>query len=290
MFPIYCVHKAFRPLRLNFNPLDFQCNQKNIFRVLFLSDLGSLSWDDLENDLPDELIPNGGDLSLMGGMSSNGGAAPGAGPPSGVPDAAAKHKQLSELLRGNTSGITGAGLNSASPQPGGLGSQLGSQLGKSPLGQGSPSNHPSPQAQKAGTPGGVAGPNGNAAAMGFGPAMMNSGQGHGGQVMNGGLGPEAGRGRGAGVPAGLQYQGASMQGAAAGPGAAGSALAETLSQGAQQMGAHGNLTAAQQAGNMNKVSEAATQSVTGAGRHVGAEFTFLWCRCFAYFSTHDGLF
>lgn len=215
------------------------------------ADLGSLSWDDLENDLPDELIPNGGDLSLMGGgMSSNGGAAPGVGGPGGappgVPDAAAKHKQLSELLRGNTSGITGAGLNSASPQPGGMGPQLGAPLGKSPLGQGSPNSHSSPQAQKAGPPSGVAGPNGTgaAAAMGFGPAMMNSSQGHGGQVLNGGLGPEAGRGRGAGVPAGLQYQGA----------AAGSALAETLSQGSQQMGPHGNLTAAQQAGNMSKVS------------------------------------
>lgn len=207
----------------------------------------------MENDLPDELIPNGGDLSLMGGMSSNGGGAGGpGGTPSGVPDAASKHKQLSELLRGNTSGIAGAGLNSSSPQPGGLGSQLGAPLGKSPLGQGSPNNHPSPQAQKAGTPGGVAGPNGGAA-LGFSPGMMNSGQGHGGQVMNGGLGPETGRARGTGVPAGLQYQGT-----AAGPGAAGAALAETLSQGAQQMAAHGNLTAAQQAGNMNKVSEADT--------------------------------
>lgn len=254
---------------------------------MFFTDLGSLSWDDLENDLPDELIPNGGDLNLMGGMSSNGGGAPGVGgpgaTPSGVPDAASKHKQLSELLRGNTSGISGAGLNSASPQPGGLGSQLGASLGKSPLGQGSPNNHPSPQAQKTGTPGGVAGPNGNAA-MAFSPAMMNSSQGHGGQVMNGTLGPESGRARGAGVPAGLQYQGA-----AAGPGGAGSALAETLSQGAQQIGAHGNLTAVQQAGNMNKVSEADTLNChsssettivfTAAGCHAKAEFPSLDWNC-----------
>lgn len=238
------------------------------------SDL-SLSWDDLENDLPDELIPNGGDLGLMGGMPSNGGAAPGAGGPGGtpaglggggVPDAAAKHKQLSELLRaGSTSSITGAGLNSASPQPGGMGAQLGT-LGKSPLGQGSPNNHPSPQAQKAGTPSGVAGQNNsNSTAMGFSQAMINNSQGHGGllggpqggqpqpgQVMNGGLGPEAGRGRGAGV-AGMQYQGQTMQGTAAGAGGAGSALAETLTQGGQAMGAHGTLSAAQQAGTMNKV-------------------------------------
>lgn len=219
----------------------------------------------------------------MGGMPSNGGAAPGAGGPggtpvglgsgSGVPDAAAKHKQLSELLRaGSTSSITGTGLNSASPQPGSMGPQLGTPLGKSPLGQGSPNNHPSPQAQKTGTPTGVAGQNNNnnTAAMGlnttgFNQAMINNSQGHGGllaqggqpqpgQVMNGGLGPETGRGRGAGV-AGMQYQGPTMQGAAPGPGGAGSALAETLTQGGQQMGAHTTLSAAQQAGNINKVSD-----------------------------------
>ncbi|XP_029951140.1 CREB-binding protein isoform X4 [Salarias fasciatus] len=245
-------------------------------------DLGSLSWDDLENDLPDELIPNGGELSLMGGMPSNGGTTPGAGGPGGtpsglpgnapvVPDAAAKHKQLSELLRaGSTSSITGSGLNSASPQPGGMGPQLGTPLGKSPLGQGSPNNHPSPQAQKAGTPTGVAGQNNNnnTAALGlntsgFNQAMMNNNQGHAGllaqggqpqpgQVMNGGLVPGAGRGRGAGV-AGMQYQGPTMQGTAPVPGGTGSALAETLTQGGQQMGAHTTLSAAQQAGSMNKM-------------------------------------
>lgn len=245
-----------------------------------LIDLGSLSWDDLENDLPDELIPNGGDISLMGGMPSNGGAAPGAGGPGGtqsglgggsasvVPDAAAKHKQLSELLRaGSTSNI-----GTASPQPGSMGPQLGAPLGKSPLGQGSPNNHPSPQAQKAGTPTGVAGQNNNnnTATMGlnttgFSQAMINNNQGHTGllnqggqpqpgQVMNGGLVPGAGRGRGAGVT-GMQYQGQTMQGTATGQGGSGSALAETLTQGGQQMGAHTTLSTAQQAGNMNKVSD-----------------------------------
>ncbi|XP_049416437.1 CREB binding protein b isoform X7 [Epinephelus fuscoguttatus] len=203
---------------------------------------------DLENDLPDELIPNG-DLGM--GMSSNGG--PGGGGPglnSIVPDAAAKHKQLSELLRPGSSSILGGGLNSASPQQGGMvGSQLGAVLGKSPLGQGSP-NHQSPQAQKGGA---AAGQGNGSTGMGFNQAMLNSGQGHGvmgqtGQVMNGALGP-AGRGR-----PGMQYQGQGMQGAqvGAGPGVGGSVLAETLTQGGPQLGAHNTLNA-QQAGNMNKM-------------------------------------
>ncbi|XP_040042499.2 CREB-binding protein isoform X1 [Gasterosteus aculeatus] len=227
-------------------------------------DLGSLSWDDLENDLPDELIPNGGDLGLMGGMPSNAPGDGGGGPGgvSVVPDAAAKHKQLSELLRaGSASSIT------ASPQPGVMGPQLGTPLRMSPLSQGSPNNHPSPQGQKAGTPTGITGlkNNNNTATMGFGQAMINNSQGHAGllaqggqsqpgQVMNGGLAPGAGRGRGAGV-AGMQYQGATMKGAAPGPGGAGSALAETLAQGGQQMGAHASLGAAQQAGNTNKQTQ-----------------------------------
>nr|XP_046272094.1 CREB binding protein b isoform X2 [Scatophagus argus] len=195
---------------------------------------------DLENDLPDELIPNG-DLGM--GMSSNGGPS-GGGPGLGsvVPDAAAKHKQLSELLRPGSSSILGGG-----PQQGGMvGNQLGAVLGKSPLGQGS-TNHQSPHAQK----GGVASGQGNGnAGMGFNQAMVNSGQGHPvmgqpGQVMNGALGP-AGRGR-----PGLQYQGQVMQGAQ-GPGVGGSVLAETLTQGGPQLGAHNALNA-QQAGNMNKM-------------------------------------
>uniref|UniRef100_A0A1A7W816 histone acetyltransferase n=1 Tax=Iconisemion striatum TaxID=60296 RepID=A0A1A7W816_9TELE len=237
-------------------------------------DLGSLPWDDLENDLPDELIPNGGDMSLMGGMPSNGGGTPGAGGPGGtstslgdggssvVPDAAAKHKQLSELLRArSTTGITGTGLNSASPQPGSMG-QLGTPLGKSPLGQASPNSHSSPQSQKPGTPTGVSAQNSNnnTTALGFNP-MMNNSQGHAGllaqggqpqpgQVMNGGLVPGAGRGRGAGV-AGMQYQGQTLQGNAPGPGGSGSALVDA--PGGQQMGSHTTLGAAQQAGNMSKM-------------------------------------
>lgn len=200
---------------------------------------------DLENDLPDELIPNG-DLGM--GMSSNGG--PGGGGPglnSIVPDAAAKHKQLSELLRPGSSSILGGG-----PQQGGMvGGQLGPVLGKSPMGPGA-ANHQAAQVQKGG-PGAGQG-NGN---MGFNQAMMNSGQGHGvmgqgGPVMNGGLGP-AGRGR-----PGMQYQGQGMQGAQ-GPGVGGSVLAETLTQGGPQLGPHNALNA-QQAGNMNKVSIQFNQS------------------------------
>lgn len=200
--------------------------------------MGSLSWDDLENDLPDELIPNG-DLGLIS-MPSNGGAA-GTGTHSPmVPDAAAKHKQLSELLRPGSS----AGMNSVSPQPGGIGPQLGG-LGKSPLGQGSPS-HPSQTQKPGGTPG-TQGNNAGSTGMGFNQGMLNSGimgQNAGaqsGQVINGTLGP-VGRGRGTqGMYQGAAMQVASSVGAGGGvgvaaPGGAGSVLAETLTQGAQQMG------------------------------------------------------
>lgn len=201
----------------------------------FFLDLVSLL--DLENDLPDELIPNG-DLGM--GLSSNGG--PGGGGPglhAVVPDAAAKHKQLSELLRSGTSSLSGGG----NLQGGMVGSQLGAVLGKGPLGQG-PTNH---QSQK----GVVAAGQGNGTAgMCFNQTMLNSGQGHGlmgqvGQVMNGTLGP-AGRGR-----PGIQYQGQGLQ-ASQGVGAGGSVLAETLTQGGTQLGNH-SILSAQQAGNMNKV-------------------------------------
>ncbi|XP_066511309.1 CREB-binding protein-like [Hoplias malabaricus] len=235
------------------------------------AELNSLSWDDLESNLPDELIPNGpnGDLGLMT-MPSNGGGAAG----SLVPDAAAKHKQLSELLRAGSSSNLPAGLNTGSPAPGGMGTQLGA-LGKSPMGQGSPS-HPS-QTQKPGGPAGAQGNAAGAASMGlntgFNQTMLNSAQQHSmmgqnataqqGQVINGALGP-AGRGRGAG----MQYQNPALQGAptvgnpvtAAGAAPGSSVLAETLTpaQGAQQMGIN-----AQQAGNMNKMGMAGSSSPFG---------------------------
>ncbi|KAM6904880.1 CREB binding protein b isoform 2-T2 [Xenentodon cancila] len=206
---------------------------------------------DLENDLPDELIPNG-DMGM--GISSNGGSG-GGGPGlnSVVPDAAAKHKQLSELLRTGNSSIVGGGFNSAGSQQGGMvGSQLSAVLGKGPLGQGSP-NHQSPQGQK-GPP--SAGQGNGSTSMGFNQALLNSGQSHGvmgqtGQVMNGAMGP-VGRGR---PSPGMQFQGQGMQGTqvGGGPGVGGSVLAETLTQGGPQMGAHNTLNV-QQAGNMNKMA------------------------------------
>uniref|UniRef100_A0A671QFD0 histone acetyltransferase n=1 Tax=Sinocyclocheilus anshuiensis TaxID=1608454 RepID=A0A671QFD0_9TELE len=258
------LHKStgtWRPQKLTKHFKDRHPDQMKEFKL----ELGSLSWDDLENDLPDELIPNG-DLGLMS-MSSNGGATGTGSHGPMVPDAAAKHKQLSELLRPGSS----AGMNSASPQPGGIGPQLGG-LGKSPMGQGSPS-HPSQTQKPGGTPG-TQGNNAGSAGMGLGTgfnqAMLNSsmmGQnvgGQPGQVINGTLG-SVGRGRGA---PGMQYQGAGMQvapsvgaGGAAGAaaqGGAGSVLAETLTQGAQQMGIN-----TQQAGNINKMGMAGGNSPFG---------------------------
>ncbi|XP_073721148.1 histone lysine acetyltransferase CREBBP-like isoform X2 [Misgurnus anguillicaudatus] len=211
---------------------------------------------DLENDLPDELIPNG-DLGLMS-MPSNGDGGVVSRMGGNVPDAAAKHKQLSQLLQaGNGPGL-GGNLSSVSPQPG-MGGQLGA-LGKSPMGQGSPSHQTQPP-KPVGTP---TGQGNNSQGMGlntgFNQALLNNNnQAHGlmgqnmaqqGQMMNGVMGP-AGRGRAA---PGMQFQGQTMQGAplGAGTGQGGSVLAETLTQGTPQMGAH-NAINAQQAGNMNKM-------------------------------------
>ncbi|XP_024128588.1 CREB binding protein b isoform X2 [Oryzias melastigma] len=207
-----------------------------------------LSLFDLENDLPDELIPNG-DLGM--GLPTVGG--PGGGGPghnSVIPDAAAKHKQLSELLRPGSSSTLGGTPNST------IGNQIGSVLGKGPLGQGSPNHQNSPQGQKVGVPPGQS--NGSTG-MGFNQALLNSGQSHGmmgqtGQVMNGAMGP-MGRGR-----PGMQYQGQGMQGTqvSPGPGVGGSALAETLTQGGTQMAVHNTMNV-QQPGNMNKMAMSGAQ-------------------------------
>ncbi|KAL1005748.1 hypothetical protein UPYG_G00063490 [Umbra pygmaea] len=208
-------------------------------------DLGSLSWDDLENDLPDELIPNGGsDLGglMGGGMPSNGGSTNPPGPlGSMLPDAVAKHKQLSELLRGNN-GSTLTGAPGGGSQSVGMGGQLGAALGKSPLGQGSP---------KAGIP---TGQNFNQGLGSHAGMLPQGGQHQPGQVMNGG-----GRGRG-------QYQ--AMQGAPGG-GAAGSALAETLTQqGGQQMGTTLNPAATQQTVNINKLGLNSSSGSPFGGHYV----------------------
>ncbi|XP_051522880.1 histone acetyltransferase p300-like isoform X3 [Myxocyprinus asiaticus] len=89
------------------------------------NDFGSLF--DLEHDLPDELInsselslANGGDLSQLHTNLGSGGGAIGGLVSSGQ-DAAAKHKQLSELLR--------HGSTPATQQQGAMGSPAGTSMG-----------------------------------------------------------------------------------------------------------------------------------------------------------------
>ncbi|MCJ8739495.1 hypothetical protein PDJAM_G00047830 [Pangasius djambal] len=231
-------------------------------------DLGSLF--DLENDLPDELIPNGDAVLLSMPTNGDGGVAGRMG--AIMPDAATKHKQLSQLLQSGSGG-----------QPG-MGGQL-STLCKSPLGQASPS--PSSQPQKPiGTSSGPgnSGSPGMSINAGLNQTVLNSGQSHGlmgqnmaqqGQMLNGMMEPAAGRGR---VATGIQYQGQTMQGAPVGgggtPGVAGvsmtgSVLAETLTQGAPQMGVHNSIST-QQAGNMNKMGLGATNGPFGQQYALGA--------------------
>ncbi|XP_005990725.1 CREB-binding protein isoform X1 [Latimeria chalumnae] len=230
---------------------------------------------DLENDLPDELIPNGGDMNMLGSGGNM------------VPDTIANHKQLTELLRGTSGSNVNSGIGmvpSNSPAQPGMGGQAPGQqnsssvgnlstMGKSPRNQGllSPaasldkqpastwgSTTPVSQAQKQGGmvtnspatsqtgPGGCMGANFNQTH----PALLNNSSGHSlmnqpqqaqGQVMNGSLGG-AGRGRGAG----LQYSNPGMQGNT------GSVLAETLTQGPAQMGGHAGLNPPQ-TGTMTKM-------------------------------------
>uniref|UniRef100_A0A8C0BUN6 histone acetyltransferase n=1 Tax=Buteo japonicus TaxID=224669 RepID=A0A8C0BUN6_9AVES len=226
---------------------------------------------DLENDLPDELIPNG----ELGLLNSSGNL---------VPDAASKHKQLSELLRGGSGSSLNPGIgnvNSNSPVQQGVGSQVQGQpnsanignlgaMGKSPLNQGDSSA--SGLAKQAASTSGPTTPasqtlnsqaqkqvgmvTSSPATSQTGPgicmntnfsqthqSLLNSNSGHSlmnqpqqgqGQVMNGSLGA-AGRGRGAG----MQYSAPAMQGNA------GSVLAETLTQVSPQMAGHTGLNTAQ---------------------------------------------
>nr|XP_034986339.1 CREB-binding protein isoform X2 [Zootoca vivipara] len=244
---------------------------------------------DLENDLPDELIPNG-ELSLL---SSSGNL---------IQDAASKHKQLSELLRGGSGSSLNPGIgavNSSSPSTPGVNNQVQGQpsgvtisslgvLGKNPLSQvdaaassltkqaastSGPSTPAAPalnsQAQKqvgmvASSP--AASQAGAAMCLntGFNQAhpglhnsnsgshtLMNQAQQGQGQVMNGSLGA-AGRGRGAG----MQYSTPAMQGNAS------SVLAETLTQVSPQMTGHTGLNTAQ-AGTMAKMGMASNPSPFG---------------------------
>lgn len=200
----------------------------------------------MEHDLPDELInstdlglPNGGDLSQLhtslGGGGGVGGGAAGAGQ-----DAAAKHKQLSELLRsgaplpptsaagspGNAAsmGLLG-GLNAATSGPQSLGPQQ---------------QHSSPQQtgmmQQAGMVGGL------------NRAMMGAQKGNGQQLQ----GPAAPGMMGGQVMNGSPRMGYQNQGM----GSNSNLLADTLQQQQQPGGppmGHAGMRP-QQPGAMNKVS------------------------------------
>ncbi|KAM4631752.1 CREB-binding protein [Discoglossus pictus] len=225
------------------------------------TDFGSLF--DLENDLPDELIPNGTELNLLG----TGGSL--------VQEANSQSKPITDLLRGNNAGL-GATIGrggSGSPVQQGIGAQgqqnspgLGN-LGK--LNQGLSATPPSGLAkQGAGTSGPsvstsqaqkqvgmVTGSSATPQAptgicMNFGQALLNSNSGHPligqpqstqGQVLNGSLGA-GNRGRGAGI----QYTPPAMQ---TNPG---SVLVETLTQGTPSMPTHTGMTTAQ-SGAMTKM-------------------------------------
>ncbi|XP_069502925.1 CREB-binding protein isoform X2 [Ambystoma mexicanum] len=243
------------------NPKRAKLNSPG-FSVSDSTDFGSFF--DLENDLPDELIPNGPELGILNSSSNPG------------QDAVSKHEQLSKLLRGTGSSLnTGIGnVNSNSPvQQGmsgpGLGQQNSTNIGnlgamsKSPLNQAlstavsslakqvakSPAGFTqAPQVQKqvsmvnkpttSQTGSGVC-MNTNFTTTQQGLLSSNSGlslmtQSLPGQVMNGSL-AVCGRGRGSA----LQYSSPTMQSNA------GSVLAETLTQGSPQITTHTGLNAAQ---------------------------------------------
>lgn len=153
-------------------------------------DFGSLF--ELEHDLPDELISssdlgltNGGDASQL--HTSLGGLGGGIG--GGSQDAAAKHKQLSELLRGGAPAQPGVPTSNNTPS----GTSMG-MMGSISVSPGGPQGlHPQGQqqqpglTQQVGMVGGVAALSRTAAMMGA--QNGNTGQQHqglmGGQVMNG---------------------------------------------------------------------------------------------------------
>uniref|UniRef100_A0A674BFH7 histone acetyltransferase n=1 Tax=Salmo trutta TaxID=8032 RepID=A0A674BFH7_SALTR len=217
-------------------PADIPLTLPSLSSSYPLPDFGSLF--DLEHDLPDELINsselglvNGGDLSqlhttLGGGMG-------------GGQDAAAKHKQLSELLRAGA--LPPLGQQGATNSPGASMGLLGSiNASPGPQSMGPQGQHPSPQQasmmQQVGMVGGL-----NRAMMG---AQKGNGQQQGptpqgmmgGQVMNGS--PRMG------------YQ------VNPGMGSNSNLLAETLQQqGGQQMGSGGQAgMRPQQPGALNKMN------------------------------------
>lgn len=204
--------------------------------------MGSLF--ELENDLPDELIPNGDTVLKSMPVNGDGGVAGRMG--SIMLNAATKHKQLSQLLQSGTGG-----------QPG-MGRQL-STLCKSPLGQALPSHSSQPQ-KPIGTSSGPdnSGIPGISISTAFNKTVLNNGQDHElmgqnmaleGQMLNGMTGP-GGRGR---VAPGMQYRGQTTP-EVSGVSMTSSVLAETLTQGVPQVGVHNSINP-QQAGNMNKVNK-----------------------------------
>ncbi|XP_015264328.1 PREDICTED: CREB-binding protein-like, partial [Gekko japonicus] len=249
---------------------------RDYFRSLF----------ELENDLPDELIPNG-ELNLLNSSGNH------------VPDAASKHKQLSDLLRGGSGTSLNPGIvnvSSGPPVPQGVNSQAQGQsnsvnignlgaMGKNPLSQADTAGSTLVK-QAASTPGpstpatqalsaqaqkqvGMA-TNSSATSQAGSGMCINSGfsqahtgllsanSGHSlmnqtqqGQVMNGSLGA-AGRGRGAG----MQYTAPAMQGNT------GSVLTDTLTQVSPQMASHAGLNPTQ-AGAMAKMGMASNTSPFG---------------------------
>lgn len=201
--------------------------------TLLLLDFGSLF--DLEHDLPDELISssdlgltNGGDINQL--HTSLGGIGVGG------QDAAAKHKQLSELLRtGGPSQQGGPTSNSTGP-----GASMGILGGVSMPPQGQ--QQQTGLMQQVGMVGGVA-------SLNRATAMMGAQRASNGQQQQG-------------LMAGHVMNGSSRMGypASAGMGNSSNLLAETLQQqqqqqAAQQMGAGGQPgIRPQQPGALNKVN------------------------------------
>ncbi|KAG9483906.1 hypothetical protein GDO78_009691 [Eleutherodactylus coqui] len=193
-------------------------------------DFGSLF--DLEQDLPDELISsnefgasNGGDISQLHTSMGM------------VPDAAAKHKQLSELLRGGNANMSmGLGQQTQQTSPGiGLLNNMVkcpvTQTGLTPPslsigGNGSNQGQPTQSLNPSSAAGMIPSLNNpiNQPRMGMNAGMMQAGNGQNlmqGQMMNGSLG--TGRGR-----PGMPYPNQAM-------GSSSNILAETLQQGGAQM-------------------------------------------------------
>lgn len=210
-------------------------------------DFGSLF--DLEHDLPDELISsselslaNGGDLGQLHGNLGSGGGAIGGVVSSGQ-DAAAKHKQLSELLR--------HGSASTAQQQGAMGSPGGASMGLFGSRKASPGTHGmGPQGQQHLSPQ---------------QATLMQQQQMAGMVGNMNrtmLGPQKGNGPqqpGGPVPQQQNMLGAQMLNGSPrighhnpGMGSSSNLLAEALKQ-QQTVGGQGGLRA-QQPGAMNKVN------------------------------------